>query len=265
MSRRPALQGLIDQGKIWPATRRDVSTVDPGLCPTGHRELDDLLGGGLPRRGLIEFLSDGPGLGESRLLKPLWQAVASRGHWHVCVCPPCLPYAPNLQASGLDPDRWLLVHTRSDAECLWAMEQSLRSGACASLMAWPGKIDMTALRRLQLLAQEHRVPVVLLRADQQRQQASPALLRLCLKPQAEHVQAWQANGLPAQQGHTVVEVLKCRGGRPHSSVTLDLFDRSGAHGWLEQTAVRSGLPGRSPALPWSLASATSRVAAALRH
>lgn len=265
MSRRSALQGLIEQGKVWPATRRDASKADPGLCQTGHRELDDLLGGGLPRQGLIEILSDGPGLGESRLLKPLWQAVASRGHWHVCICPPCLPYAPNLQASGLDPARWLLVHARSDAECLWAMEQSLRSGACASLMAWPRKIDMTALRRLQLLAQEQRVPVVLLRPDQQRQQASPAVLRLCLKPQAEHAQAWQANGFSGQRGNTVVEVLKSRGGRPHRSVTLDLFDRSGGHGWLEQTVAQPDSLRHSPALPLSLASGIFQEAAALRH
>jgi hypothetical protein len=83
---------------------------------------------------------------------------------------------------------------------LWAIEQAVRSGASAGVMAWVGAvIDPVILRRLQLAAEDQACWVLLFRPANARLQRSPAALRIQL------AQARVA---------TRVEIVKCRGGRP---------------------------------------------------
>jgi hypothetical protein len=117
------------------------------------------------------------------------------------VAPPFVPYAPALRQHGIDIDRLLMIHPTAGMKSrLWAIEQAVRSGASAGVLAWVGAvIDPVILRRLQLAAEDQACWVLLFRPANARLQRSPAALRIQL------AQARVA---------TRVEIVKCRGGRP---------------------------------------------------
>jgi protein ImuA len=77
------------------------------------------------------------------------------------------PYCLGTIPFGLRPSRLLVVKTATSRDALWAMEESLRcAGAAAVIAELPGAgeaCDLTATRRLNLVAQEHGVLPLLLR------------------------------------------------------------------------------------------------------
>lgn len=203
------LAELVRHPLIW---RAAGSPVDVETVPTGFRRLDERLpGGGWPQATLIELLVPGPGSGELQLLMPALRALAAPdrqpARWVAWLAPPCLPYAPALAAAGLDPARMLVVRPRAGVDALWAMEQSLRSGACAAALGWAGPVvDGHLLRRLKLAAEEGGSLAFLFRPAGCGSEASPATLRLQLEPRA-------GGGLD-------VSIIKCRGAAPTRVVGL---------------------------------------------
>lgn len=172
--------------------------------PSGFLPLDaHLPGGGWPLATLTELLVPAAGVGEIRLLLPALCALAAkeaaRPRWIAWLAPPHLPYAPALADAGLDPAHMLVIRPRAGLDLLWAMEQALRSGACAAVLGWIGAADDQALRRLKLAAEESGCPGFLFRSLRHRHESSPAALRLAL--------AARGDGLD-------VEILKSRGGAP---------------------------------------------------
>ena len=122
---------------------------------TGHAALDALLpGGGWPRGALVELMLQEEGIGELSLVLPALAALSREERWIALIAPPHIPYAPALAAAGLELSRLLVVRTANTADTLWAMEEALRSGACAAVLAWPAAISERAQRRLQLAAEE---------------------------------------------------------------------------------------------------------------
>ena len=187
-----------------PALWRGGDAGAPETVPTGFRALDARLpGGGWPLATLIELLLPAAGVGEIRLLLPALKSLAmvedAAPRWVAWLAPPHLPYAPALADAGLDPARMLVVRPRAGSDRLWAMEQALRSGACAAVLCWAGTADGTALRRLKLAAEEGGTPAFLLRPVAHRGDGSPATLRLALA---------------AREFGLDVEILKSRGGAP---------------------------------------------------
>ena len=67
-----------------------------------------------------------------------------------------LPYGRGLMAAGVDLSRFALIRVRRPREALWAMEEALRSPACAAAVAesFPGSrlYGLDASRRLLLAA-----------------------------------------------------------------------------------------------------------------
>jgi len=195
-----ALAELLRHPALW----RGGDAGAPETVPTGFRALDARLpGGGWPLATLIELLVPAAGIGEVRLLLPalkrLTTATGEEPRWVAWLAPPHLPYAPALADAGLDPARMLMVRPRAGSDRLWAMEQALRSGACAAVLGWAGAADDAALRRLKLAAEEGRTPAFLLRPAAHRGSGSPAALRLALV---------------ARDFGLDVEILKSRGGAP---------------------------------------------------
>lgn len=187
-----------------PALWRGNDAGAPKAVSTGFRQLDARLpGGGWPLATLIELLVPTAGVGEIRLLLPalrtLAAAAAAKPRWIAWLAPPHLPYAPALVDAGLDPARMLLIRPRAGLDLLWAMEQALRSGACAAVLGWIGGACDQALRRLKLAAEEGDTPGFLLRPPAHRGESSPAALRLLLT---------------ARDYGLDVEILKIRGGAP---------------------------------------------------
>ena len=196
-----ALAEILSHPAIWRGNALG-SVVTPGV-PTGFPALDaELPGGGWPAAALTEILPQHEGIGELRILGPALADLSARGRWLAWIAPPYLPYAPALQAAGIDPARLLVVRTRSPRETLWASEQALRSNACGAVLAWPQRIAWPELRRLQLATEGSRALAVLFRPPRAAAEASPAALRLALE---------------TCEGDLAVRIVKRRGavlGRP---------------------------------------------------
>jgi hypothetical protein len=196
---------LLQHPGLWRAREQDATSRPSGLS-TGYAALDRCLpGGGWPRQGLIEILTDHHGIGELRLLMPALAALCgdggeTRDGWLAWISPPYQPYAPALAACGIDVGRVLVVRSGPAA---WAMEQALRSGACSAVLGWVGSLDMHGLRRLQLGAEQAGCLAVLFRRSRESLLPSPAVLRVSLfaRPEGLHVQ-----------------IVKSRGGHPASAM-----------------------------------------------
>ncbi len=157
------------------ATTRCVDTGYPALSA-------QLPGGGWPTGTLIDLLPQQAGIGELRLLRPALASVARRRI--VLLQPPHPPQALALAAMGLAPPQLLWVRSSRSADALWAAEQVLRSGSCGALLLWQAHARGETLRRLHLAAQAGETLFFLLRPISAAQDASPAPLRLGLRPAA---------------------------------------------------------------------------------
>jgi cell division inhibitor SulA len=197
-----SLEQLLNQRRdLWrggsasPATPRGVST--------GYAGLDALLPWrGWPPGALSEILSRVPG-GAFGLVIPALARLSGEPRWLLLVDPPFVPYAPALAAAGVDLSR--LVVAEAGAAAPWAVEQGLRSGGCSAVLAWNGRWEAAALRRLQLAAEAGNALALLFRDGAAAREHSPAALRLRARPSPAGAE---------------VAVLKQRGGRAGARVDL---------------------------------------------
>jgi len=215
MATEASLESLLHRGLLWRGSGRERAAGR--MLPSGFRELDAATGGGWPSGALVELVSPG-GQGLSLLVPllartstPLSDGSGARCEFTTCsevplgreprwlawVDPPWHPHVPALAARGVAVSRILQVRTAGGAEGLWAAEQLLRSGNCAVVMLWPGRLGTARLRRLQLAAEEGDGLGVLFRPPEAAAAPSPAALRLRLGSHGEKL---------------AVEVLKRRGG-----------------------------------------------------
>lgn len=191
-----ALTDILRHRLVWRAG--ELARVEQPGIPTGFPALDaELPGGGWPTGTLTEFLPEHHGIGEVRALGPALARICAEGRWLAWIAPPYLPYAPALQAAGIDLARVMIVRTRSAQDTLWALEQALQSGACGAVLGWPEKASFAQLRRLQIAAEGSPALALLFRSPLAAREASPAALRL-------HLQSLR--------GELAVKILKRRGG-----------------------------------------------------
>lgn len=202
--------------RVW---RGRAASVARAVVPTGFSELDRFLpGGGWPVGALTEVFLARYGIGELSLLMPAMAALTSAEgapKWIAWVAPPFVPYAPALRQHGVDIDRLLMIHpTPSRRERCWAVEQVVRSGSSAGVLAWLAAVESVALRRLQLAAELAECWLVLFRPESASLERSPAALRF---------------RLTRSDAMARLEIIKCRGGRPGVIEALSL-DRRAAPG-----------------------------------
>lgn len=193
------LDSLLEHPALWRAGGERFARKF--VVPTGFAALDACLpGGGWPHPALIEMLNDRAGIGELGLLLPsLRQLCADQPFTTIAwFNPPHLPYPPALAEHGLGHARQLVSRPLAGPKALWAMEQALRSGACAAVLAWTEAADTHALRRLKLAAIEGACVGFLFRSPRHATRPSPATVRLALRPEGAAL---------------VVELLKVQGGR----------------------------------------------------
>ena len=166
---------------LWRASQ--LAHASTRCVDTGHPALSaQLPGGGWPTGTLVDLLLQQPGIGELRLLRPALAAVASRRI--VLLQPPHAPQALALAALGLAPSQLIWIRSSRGADALWAAEQVLRSGSCGALLLWQNHARGESLRRLHLAAQSGETLFFLMRPLAAAQDASPAPLRLSLRPAA---------------------------------------------------------------------------------
>ena len=200
----PKIARLLEHPAIW----RGRSAAQRSGLPTGFATLDEYLpDNGWPRTGLIEILVSRFGSGELTLLVPalamLTRAAAAR--WCVWVAPPLVPFAPALASCGVVLDRVAVVGgARQDARFrgdpgMWALEQTLGSGACDAVLGWVRQVKPRDIRRLQLAAERGRALGVLFRPRRAAREASAAVLRLSVEPLAAGVRLTILKGRSARR------------------------------------------------------------------
>lgn len=215
------VQALLSHPGLWRAAR-----IEPNAeaISTGYPELDPLLADrGWPKAGLVELLAAHVGIGELRLLAPALATLSvQEQRWIAWVNPPHIPYAPALVALGIDIDKVLLVHPKTNEDALWAVEQALKSGTCSAVLAWLDETKLVGkdVRRLKLAARRGSTFAVLFRPQSAAQRQSMAELRIRLHP------ASTLDGL-------CVEILKRRGGWPTERLALELLHRTARTSRLE--------------------------------
>jgi protein ImuA len=190
---------------VWRADR--MGSIPSATVATGHRLLDrELPNGGWPRAALIELMLQQPGIGEMRLLQPAFSSIAQ--HRPIAlVQPPHRPQALAWTAWQLPASQLLWIRTRSSADTLWAAEQILRNGSCGALLLWQSQVRSESLRRLHLAAQASDMLLWLVRPMAAAQDASPAPLRLGVRPVAGGLQ---------------IDIIKRRGPRRDEPLFLSL-------------------------------------------
>ncbi|MEE9253425.1 MAG: translesion DNA synthesis-associated protein ImuA [Pseudomonadales bacterium] len=209
------LDELLAHRQIWQAsTVTDRRTL--GL-DTGHDALNALLpDGGWPRSGVTELITDSRGIGELRLLMPALASLSqAENRWIAWIRSPHIPYAPALEACGIDTSKVLLIHPRNHKDALWAIEQALKTGTCAAVLAWPDPRQLKSqdIRRLQLAAKQGQTWGLMFRSEQSVRDASPAELRIQLRSPRDEQSACK---------RVEIKILKRRGGWPTEFFPLEL-------------------------------------------
>jgi protein ImuA len=196
---------------VWRADQ--LASYRTSTVATGHVQLDrELPEGGWPSRTLIELLVQQPGIGELRMLLPALRRLAGRRI--ALVQPPHLPQAAAWACDDFPIGNLLWVKAKRTADALWAAEQILRNGTCGALVFWQTHVRHESLRRLHLAAQGSDMVLWLIRPIAAAEDASPAPLRLALRPAA---------------GGVRVDIVKRRGPCFDNPIILPLEHMPAAH------------------------------------
>jgi len=201
------------------ALLKHVESIHPGLwlgtqlaraygktVDTGYAALSaELPGGGWPLGALIELLVQQPGIGEMRLMRPALARVAQRPI--VLLQAPHVPNALAFSYLGVPLDKLMWLRASKTADALWSAERVLQAGSCGALLFWQQHIRSEALRRLHLAAQATETLLILVRPLASAQDASPATLRLGVRP---------------AEGGIAVDMIKRRGPNRTEPLTVTL-------------------------------------------
>ena len=151
------------------------------------------------------------------------------------------PYGPGWHDLGLDPAHLLFLRAGRDRDILWAMEEGLRCGALAAVLAEVDGTDFTVSRRLSLAAREGLTPALLLRHDGLGP-ASAALTRWRVGALAGRADPFDAHapGTPCWR----LDLMRCRGGRT-TCLDVEWNRETGDFGLAAALADRPAAPSAS--------------------
>ena len=228
-----------------------ATAIDSDTVRSRFATLDaELPGGGWPRPGLTEILSNHIGVGElSLLLKGACTSTdpagksAARTLWVLPPNQPWIPYAPGLVQRGINMEHLVIVRPKKSDDALWAAEQALKSGACQTVILWLNSAycNPLSLRRLVQSASAGKAMGFLIRPLEAAATPSPAGLRIALHPTGDgklRLDLLKRRGLPMGKSiHLVTQVLPClaRRGLPAKS-RLEIGESSR---WLKQLLAGS--------------------------
>lgn len=157
---------------------RTIATpvADHRVMPLGLREIDGRLnGGGLRAGALHEFAGASATLFDDAAATLFLAGIAAReaaqstGPVVWASCRQDL-YAPGLEQVGLTSASVIYAQPREDAALLAVIEDAVRDGTPSCVVADVTRVSMVATRRLQLVASDADIPVLMLRRRRAREQ-----------------------------------------------------------------------------------------------
>ena len=204
--KQAVLDALVNQTpSLWRAGAQQAEQAvnKPGL-DTGFAALNALLKtGGWPVNSIIEIQVDQWGQGELQVLLPLMARLSQQQQQMAWIAPPYIPYAPALQAAGIDLNYLLIIEQSEASDAAWAAEKCLRHAAAALVLFCLPQIDTRHIRRLQIAADTGASLGVLLHCGKVRQTPVPLRIKTGYVEQGLSVQILKSRfGL--EQGKQVV-------------------------------------------------------------
>lgn len=204
----PMLEHILNSGLVWQGQQESRNTAK---VASGFTALDNLLGGGWPRYGLIEIEHTQAGIGEHTLALSYLREICTQAASCVWLSPPYQLHAPALIQSGLDPAQHLILTNPSTTDQLWAMEECLNSRSVRCLLIWNESLKQSQLRRLQVLCLRQQASCLLFRRSTSGE--GPCELRLRLQG---------TTPLDGRHQRLHVQVRKQKGTWPGKEVSLDV-------------------------------------------
>jgi len=113
---------------------------------------------------------------------------------------------------GIAAPEFLIVLPRRAEDALWAMEQALRSGACAAVIGAIEQATLTQTRRLDFAAREGGAGAILLRRHNDGLSAARRRWRIAAAPSTPHPLTEEALGAPRLRA----DLIRRRDGAPGS-------------------------------------------------
>ncbi len=120
-------------------------------------------------------------------------------------------HGPGWRDLGLEPADLVVLRVRRDRDMSWAIEEGLRCGALAAVLAEVENLSFTASRRLSIAAREGATPALLARHDGCGT-ASAACTRWRVSTLPGSADPFDKSAPGAPRWHLALE--RCRGGRP---------------------------------------------------
>ena len=215
-----------------------------GVLPFGVPELDRRLpNGGLALGCLHEVAGGGNGAVDGAAASCFAAGIAARlpGQVLWCVTQAVL-FAPGLEQAGLGPDRVIYVEAGDDVSVLACMEEGLRHGGLAAVVAEVARLSMTVSRRLHLAAKVSGTTGIALRRWRREQDAfdfgqptaAMTRWRISVLPSAPLPvpgigrARWLVELIRARAGESVDIELEACDGTGHLRLPADVADRSAA-------------------------------------
>lgn len=205
----------------------------------GYRPADDRppIGAGaacldrlLPARGLrpgslVEYLAARGKDGAATLALVAARAACQDGRLLVVCDRQRRFYPPAAAAWGLDMKNVLLLQPASEAQELWALDQTLRCPGVGAAWVMCGLLAVRDFRRLQLAAESGGTLGLLIRPAELRGRPTWADVQWLVEPSPSEPH-------PTRRGWRLqVELVRCRGGTGGGSVQLEFDEEQNA--WLE--------------------------------
>ena len=219
LERRPAaLEGAANgsrTGRPWPlgVSALDDALPEGGLAPDGLHEAAGASTADGPAAAafLAVLLARRAGAGEHA-----GKCIDARGPVLVCQSRSGAArlgrlHGPGWRDLGLEPADLLILRARREKDVPWAVEEGLRSGALAAVLAEAEGLAFGASRRLALAAAEGGTPALLLRHDELGPaSAAQTRWRVAALPGRADPFDEGAPGLPRWR----LALVRARGGRP---------------------------------------------------
>lgn len=205
------LNAIAAKSRAWFSASDKVDAAERLAC--GIPEVDALLEGGLPSKGLTEIFVSGARRGEVRMLL----GAVSRAPSAVWVLPErgFEPFLPAFEALGIDISRELFVIPPSAEEAFDAAELALASGEARVVTAWLPALspeqDRLRLRRLALAAETRGAALFAIRPSALACLAPQGSLRLLFMPQGAgkiRIRALKTNALLNSSREILLEQTK---------------------------------------------------------
>lgn len=187
----------------------DHTAVDVGLKPI----MNAFPHGIFPTGTIHELLTDAPEhtASSAGFVTALLSTLMRQGGVCLWISTTRRFFAPALRAFQVEPDRFIFIDLHREKDVLWAMEEALKCGGLAAVIADLAEISFTQSRRLQLAVEQSRVTGFILRTDPRKLNQIASVAQWRIRPEPSQLEDDMPGvGFPRWK----VELIKVRNGQP---------------------------------------------------